>query len=149
MTPTRQIVAVTDDVCEDIACRVYPPEVTDIWKSAGLSAVDAIKICRDRSVQCWAWIIDGEPACVFGFVPVSMTSKTAAPWVIITDLVLRHKVEFLRSSLKMLKWARQVYPDLRGHVKCDHLDSVKWLTWMGFRVDDDRTVFFTNFELKD
>lgn len=144
----RKIVQPTSKILHQIAARMRTDGVQDLLDAAGMSNLEAVTVCAKNSLYCQAWIVDGEAACLFGLTTPSVTSNTGEPWVIITDIVLDHKIEFLRACRKMMGWWLARRPVLIGTVERDHEESIRWLRWLGFDVDLSQPGRFINFELK-
>jgi hypothetical protein len=131
-----QIVTATKTHALMMAPHVRAAEVREIADSDGLTPVRALIREVERSVSSWAWIVDGEVACMFGIVAPNMLDYSSYPWMITTPLVERHWRQFARSCKELLPELLEQHPRLTGMVDARYELSVRWLQWLGARLGE-------------
>lgn len=119
-----------------MAPRVRAIEVEEIHASHGVSAEEGLLFELERSVSAWTWLVEGQPACMFGIVaPVSL-SYESAPWFLSTPLVELHFRTFARECRAHLPELLERHPRLVGRVDARYALSIRWLQWLGARFED-------------
>lgn len=111
----------------------------ELKASVGLDPADAILLSLLYSVEKYVVIHDGNIEAVFGvsFVP---ERAFAAPWFLGTDKITQYQVTFLRQSRKVVHdWLKR-YHRLMNFVDSRHTESIRWLRWLGFTVDETAPV---------
>lgn len=79
--------------------------------------------------------VGGEPVCIYGLGFGSMLGGMARPWLMGTDAIDWHCMTFLRSNRAVVReWAKRY--DLENYVDARHTKAIRWLRWLGFRLDD-------------
>ncbi len=106
------------------------------WIKRGMTPISAAEEAVRLSPHAWAAYGDGQLGALVGICPKSMTSDQAMPWMLPTDLVKVYARPFLRRSRQFIAEARALYPELYGYVEAENETSVKWLEWLGFKVQD-------------
>lgn len=54
-------------------------------------------------------------------------------WLITTDAVERHRMAFLRESVRITERCQRMCAALVAHVDTRNVASIKWLEWLNFR----------------
>ena len=132
------IVTATREHAFNMAPRMCAVEVLEILDSDGLVPEMALLRELDRSVSAWSWVIGDEVACMFGIVAPNMLDDQAYPWFLTTPLVETHARQFARSCKALLPELLARHPRLVGMVDARHDLSVRWLQWLGARLEDPR-----------
>ena len=127
-------------------------EVQELLDACGMAPAVALLYELDRSSVAWSWIIDGEVACMFGVVAPDWLTNEAYPWFLTTELVEKHSRQFARACKNLLPELLSAHPKLCGMVDSRHNLSVRWLRWLGARIEPARPwgvsgVPFHRFEL--
>ncbi|AIY40190.1 Phage protein [Collimonas arenae] len=131
----------------NMAPRMRTAEVAEVWASDRRLPLEALVHELDNSALSWSWVIDGQVACMFGFVLHNLLDSTAYPWFLTSDLVETHSRSFIRACKSGLPGVLAQYPDLKGMVDARYVLSIRWLEWLGFVVGDpvergpDHTLF--------
>ena len=86
----------------------------------------------ERSASAWAGVADGELACLFGVVPMTLAGVTGVPWLLGSDAVARYRRPFLRRNRAYLDEMLRAFPVLRNVVDARNAVSIRWLGWLGF-----------------
>lgn len=95
-----------------------------------------------RGVKMSAWsktaLVDGEVACIFGVAPYggSLLTDTGVPWMLGTELVVRHQRSFMRHAPGYIAQMLRTYPHLFNAVHARNVRAVRWLRRAGFVLAD-------------
>lgn len=137
----------------EMAASLRAADYNEIVAAAGIEdAEEALLQCLDVSLVSKAWIVGGRVACLYGLAG-NMVSDVGRPWLLSTDLVREHRLQFLRGSRRELRWMLSVYPVLENYVDCRYVAAIRWLRWLGFRLDEPisagpQGMLFQRFELR-
>lgn len=77
-------------------------------------------------------LIEGRVAAIFGLVPLSLVSGTAAPWLLGTDLMTQHRRALMRVAPSYIRAMLRAYPHLLNLVHAENELAVRWLRRAGF-----------------
>jgi|HubBroStandDraft_4_1064222.scaffolds.fasta_scaffold367026_2 hypothetical protein len=111
-------------------------EVKELADGEGLTPEAALLRELARSSSAWAWVIDGEVACMFGVVEYGMLDITGYPWFLTTPLVDQHAKQFARACKTLLPELLARHPRLVGMVEARYTLSVRWLQWLGAKMSE-------------
>lgn len=90
------------------------------------------------SDQALTGMVDGEPVCIFGVVPMGfMLSGDGRPWMVGSTDLDRYALLFLRRCRKQVERMFAKYAYLHNHVAADNEMAIGWLKWLDFTVDDE------------
>lgn len=127
-----KVIKATFEHIEPIAANMREADVTEVWLSAHLTPHQAILDGFSMSVKAWT-IMDGDtPIGMFGVSSVSVLGTMGVPWLLGTDGMLKIKRKFIRESMQYLDECHKLYPQLVNFVHAGNVQSLRWLTWMGF-----------------
>lgn len=87
-----------------------------------------------NSVLSWTGLINGQVACIFGVVPLSMLAGQGGPWMLGTPLIDRHRRALIRHSRPYIARMQAVFPNLVNIVDARNVKSIAWLKRMGFAI---------------
>lgn len=121
-----------------IADAMRQADQDECYASTGLRPRQAVEVSLKVSDRAWIGYVQEEPVVLFGVAPASLLGDTAAPWLLGTDQVVRHQVQFLRSCRPYLAAMRSRWPHLENHVDVRNVTSIRWLKWLGFRFHEAR-----------
>lgn len=130
---TWAIVQATEDHARWIAPRMTAEDCAEV-EAAGLEPLKAILTSHRLSLWSQTWLVDDEPACMFGFATPSMLGPLAQPWMLGTNLVRRHKIAFLRNYRVQIGRMLDVFPVLETVVDARHAVCLRWLKYSGFEI---------------
>ncbi|MFM0151447.1 hypothetical protein [Paraburkholderia sediminicola] len=131
-----QVVPATLEHAIAMAPRMREADRAECWALARLTPLEALEVSVQTAVYAWTWLVDGEPACMFGVGARSMIGDTGTPWLLSTDLVAKYPMPFLRGYRTYLQKMRAIYPHLSNVVDARYTTCVRWLGWLGFKVYD-------------
>ena len=125
---------VTAEDCQSIADNMRQADQLEVGLSHGDSPLEAISRAVAASRWAMSLICDDKHVCAFG-VAGRFMATTAAPWMLGTDEVLRNKSTVAQVSRKAIPIMRQGVKLLENYTHVDNLISIKWLRWLGFRIE--------------
>lgn len=122
-----------DDV--EIAGRLRADDLAELRAARGpnvrRTVAEALMFSKGSG---WACEIDGELAAIFGFAPYSLTSDTAAPWLLGTDALTRIPRVLVAQGRCYCREALGRFPVLRNFVDARNVVSIRWLRRIGFDI---------------
>lgn len=92
--------------------------------------VDAVVESYESSKLSLGIFIDGKPAGVFGLGEV--TPEIGAPWMLGTELLVKHSRPWLQAAPTMCNTFLAQYPTLINMIHKKNTRSIKWLKKLGF-----------------
>jgi hypothetical protein len=110
-------------------------EVREVLDASGMTPAVALLYELERSTVAWTWLVDGEVACMFGVVKAGLLDEAAYPWFLTTSMVEKHSKQFARACKELLPELLSAHPKLCGMVDSRHNLSVRWLQWLGARLE--------------
>ena len=79
--------------------------------------------------------VKGELVCMYGIV-MPNEHKEGIPWMIGTNNVKKYKRQFLDASRFVFCTLCGKFTYLENYVDARNKDSIKWLAWLGFYIED-------------
>jgi hypothetical protein len=119
----------------DLAPRVRAADRAELMDGWGHTPAFALTEGVLRSDLAWSGFADRTLVCLFGVAPVPHAPGTGVPWLIGSDLILRHQRAFLRRNRARLAEMQALYPVLRNWVDARNHVALRWLSWLGFTID--------------
>lgn len=132
------LVQATDELAKRMAPRIRMVDCREMREET-----DPLEMARGSlaaSSHAWCWLIDGEPACMFGVAPKSILGGEAYVWLLATDAIKCDRRTFWLGSQIMLDHLLSLYPKLEGYVDARFSESVRWIRRLGFRVKPMRII---------
>jgi hypothetical protein len=117
-----------------IAERMREADRLEVYAASGKAPEEALAFSLRKSSIARTWVIDGRPEMMFGVGDLNVLAGVGAPWLLGTDAVLAHQMEFLRQSRKWRNQLLRRYSTLNNFVDVRNDVSVRWLRWLGFNV---------------
>lgn len=133
LVPSEQHIA-------DLAARMRSGDVQEVLAFSGMDPRDAIEESIKYSVECGAWVIDGQVACMAGVSRPAGLSKFVMPWLLSSDLVPGHKKRFLIGTKAFVEDWRTRYPYMMNFVDSRYDAAVRWVRWLGFTVHPEEYI---------
>ena len=97
--------------------------------------VEALQVSLYRSTWAYCALIDGEVAAIFGIAPWgSLVGETGVPWLLGSNVILKHRKVFMRMAPHYIELMRRVHPKLLNIVDSRNTLAVRWLRRAGFTV---------------
>lgn len=105
----------------------------EVMASHGMQPLHALQQSVEFSDMCSIVVIDGD---ICGVVGMTQFKKTGVPWFLGTDNVKKHASQFALQSRNVIDEMVMKTDYLVNFVHSENKDSIKWLKWLGFTIDD-------------
>jgi hypothetical protein len=131
VSPRIEIVWATPAHAAELAPRLRPADVAELW--AETHHVPAVALERGRAASRWAWAVlcDGVVAALFGVQPADGHWRI---WMLGSELIPRHARAFLRTSRAIVTILTARCTRVHGFVDTRYDGATRWLRWLGFRL---------------
>lgn len=100
-----------------------------------LSPREALDLSLSHRGEAWTALFDGEPAALFGVVPLSLLGGTAIGWLLGTTLLETHWRAFAKASRERIREVLTRFDVLINITHVDNTLSLRWLAWLGATFD--------------
>ncbi|MCL8384158.1 hypothetical protein [Xanthobacter aminoxidans] len=140
------IVKATEEHARALAPILRPADRAEIEALTGREPLGVL-LEMVREHDAWAMYSDaGELAGMCGVDPIypptpdypgvlkTGTPKLGQPWMMGSDVLDKHTVEFLRASRKWVEEQQARYETLNNVVDARNAKHIQWLKWLGFEV---------------
>ncbi len=134
---TWAIVPATEGAARYLAPRLTRADRDECWVGAHAKPIEALMLSMYYSLESWTWIVDDAPACMFGFSAENMLGEKAAPWMLGSLRVRRHRIAFLRNYRAQIDRMLGMFPLLETWVDARHTVCLRWLAWTGFEIEPE------------
>ena len=121
-----------------IAADMREADRREVWASHRHSPAQALECSLSHSELAWTCLVDGSPAFMWGVGRYGgLISTTGRPWLLGTPAVARVSREFLRQCPDYVARMHELFPDLENYIHAENRLSLRWLKWLGFRIDEE------------
>lgn len=137
---------------QTLANALRPADIAEA-RAGGFEPAEAVLASLRASSLAMTALVNGELACVFGVVPVSLLGGIGCPWLLGTKVLDRHSRILVRLAPKYIWLMRSRFPHLVNSVHAEHTESVRWLRRLGFTFSEpwlhpETGATFCTFEMK-
>lgn len=129
-----EILPATIEHIEHLGQHMREADRHEVMASHGLEGIDAAMESVRLSRQAFCGLVDGVPVYLFGFS--LMKDGRGIVWGLGTDALGAHVHRFLRASHNFISFCRGQATVLENWVHSDNVESLAWLRWLGFQVDE-------------
>lgn len=120
---------------EALVADLRPADAAEIEAVCGTcDMAAAVRKSLDASLLAWAAVADGRLMCLFGVVPLTMTSDVGVPWCLGTTVVDRQGRALTRLAPTYIARMLAAFPVLANGVDARNVKAVRWIRRMGFTV---------------
>lgn len=147
-TPKIEIVTFEDDHVDELAEVMREADKREVADMSLRTPAQALRNALRLSGRSWAIKLNGSVVGAFGVTAMTLTSGIGRPWLLGSDTLVENKIRFLRRCKKHVKNMEIGYNVLENYVAVYNEESINWLKWLGFTVDEDITKTFTGAEFK-
>jgi hypothetical protein len=124
--PTRK------EDCIYLATRLRQADLDEVKAASGLDPCEALLEGLFHSQQCHT-VVDGDtPLAVFGVCPAPLNDSVGIVWLLGSDALKMHSIEFLRKSKGWVDELHKAFPVLYNNIDARNTVHIKWLQWLGF-----------------
>ncbi len=121
---------------EDVAGRLREADRLEVYAATGRDPDEALRDAWKNSLHRWSIIWMGEIIGLFGLSSLSLMGSTGVPWLLGTDRMREIKLTFVKQSVHFVSAMLEIYPVLMNWVDARNTLSIRWLKWLGFRMDN-------------
>lgn len=125
LQPTRQHV-------EELAAHLRDADRVELRACGFADARRAIEVSLSCSTHMAAAVAEGRCAAIVGVTPLSMLEGRGSPWMLGTDLVVKHRRALMADTPAYIHAMLRAYPHLVNYVHADNAVAVRWLRRAGF-----------------
>lgn len=133
---TVDIVPATDEHARHIAQHVREPDRQELWAAVMQKPLGVMLHCMRLSDHAMTGLLDGEPVCMWGVMTESLLFGVGCPWMVATDRLDTCFAHFLRRSREHTVRMLDDYAVLENHVDIRNKKAIRWLRWMGFKMQE-------------
>jgi hypothetical protein len=116
--------------------RLRQADIDEMWAAHHVTprqgVLISLAVSRDTS---YTGLVDGKPICIYGVAQPSLMVDAGRPWMLGTDEIPKHSLKFLRENRKVVKEMQAQFPILFNYVDARHTDAIRWLAWLGFKLE--------------
>lgn len=131
-----EFVPPTDELVRSIAADMRPADVAEVWAASHSTPLQALMKGWRESDYVTVATCEGQPLVMFGLVKRGILSSAGVPWMLGAQVSLKHRREFLNRSPAVIDEMLTICPNLYNMVHSKNRDSIRWLKWLGFTIDD-------------
>lgn len=119
-----------------IADHMRQADVAEIWASNMNTPIEALRQGLKASKLTAIVTIDDTPCVMLGLTESCILTGAGVPWLLGTDLALKHRSQFMKLAPPVIAEMMTVCPYLYNYVHCDNKVSINWLSRLGFTIED-------------
>lgn len=119
----------------DIVPYLRKADLDEIHAMTGLSPAMAVAYSIAQTERGFAAILNGRTCAVFGV-------SQGVIWLVGSDEITKHPVTFYRVSRKIFPMLKKGYSKLVNYIDPRNYLSIRWLKWLGFRIEEVAGGFF-------
>lgn len=131
-----QFVYPTEEMVQAIADDMRPADAAEVWAASHYTPIESLMKGWSRSDYVTVAVCEGQPLVMFGLVKLGFLSHTGVPWMLGAQVSLKHRREFLTRSPAVIDEMLTICSSLYNMVHSKNHDSIRWLRWLGFTIDD-------------
>ncbi len=136
-----------------LAANMREADINEVAAS-GRTPCRALADSLADSAAAWTGLVNGVPVCMFGVNPSGLSAGAGSPWLLGTPEIERYALTFLRLNKGYVARMLGLFPHLVNYVDARNHASIRWLKWLGFKLDPSAVPFgifempFYRFEMK-
>lgn len=124
------------EMIKHIADNMREADAVEVWEMSRQTPIQSIEEGLRLSDFSAVVTVNDIPCAVLGLVVVDILTGTGVPWLLGTDHAVRQRRVFLSNCERGIKQMVQICPNLFNYVHAENKISVRWLSHMGFTVED-------------
>lgn len=121
---------VTEQDIEELLADMLPADRAEVL-ALGHDLEWAVRNSVTTSLECVAIRKNGRLASLTGLGQPLALDEAAQPWLLSTNLILRHPRDVLRLSHLIFERWRSEHPYMVNYVDVRHERAIRWLGWLG------------------
>lgn len=115
---------------------VRPEDRDELWAAARATPQECMRYGIVMGRESWTGLVDGNPIVMCGVTSPSIMSDEGSPWLVATNDLEKHGLEFLKLSRRMARIWFGRYTSLQNWVDIRNEKAVQWLQWLGFEMEE-------------
>lgn len=127
-----------DDLDEILSLDLRKADKEEAWASTGMSPAEALILSIKSAMLTWVVVHEDKIEAVFGL------SYEGAPWFVATDKFKEFSYSFAKQAKEVVGLMLEICPKLANYVDSRHHESIKFLKWLGFDVDEEHPYYFAD-----
>lgn len=127
------ILAATRDDVHEFAPRLRAEDRAEVL-ALGVAPVDGLLQSIAGAWEAWTYRADRQIICMAGVTPLSLIGRVGVPWLLGSELVLRHRRTFMMETRRMVAHWLTLFDVLRNVVDARYEGAIRWLRWLGFEI---------------
>lgn len=132
-----QIVKATREHAFLIGSNLRQEDINELKQIDDIHPLKSVIDSFEGSQICKTVLIDGVPSIILG-VGDAKHEGYGIPWMLATDRITKIKRAFVKGCAKELQEFEALYPKLFNYVHCENVIAIRWLEWLGFKVDKSK-----------
>lgn len=117
-----------------LAPRLRKEDVEEVLAAGGASVEESLMEGLRSPDGCSTAIDDdGNPVLMFGTTPLPIGPTVGGIWLLASEDIHRHRMDFLRQSRPFIERFHEKYPLLMNYADCRNTVHHRWLRWCGFK----------------
>lgn len=102
----------------------------------GLDPIEGLLQSLAGAQESWTYRAEGQIVCMAGITPLSLIGRTGVPWLLGSELVIRHRRSFMVETRRAVaRWLTH-FDVLTNIVDARYDAAIRWLGWLGFEIGD-------------
>ena len=130
-------VAPTSEMVKSIAADMRQADVDEVWASNHHTPLESLSAGWRSSDFSTIAVCDNEPLVMIGLVKRDVLTGSGVVWMLGTNRALKYKRDFFRQTKPVIDEMLTVCPRLCNMVHGKNTNSIIWLKWLGFTIDND------------
>jgi hypothetical protein len=102
----------------------------------GLEPAEGLLQSLAAAREAWTWRDGGPIICMAGIAPRSLIGRTGVPWLLGSELVVRHRRSFMVETRRMVAHWLTHFDVLTNVVDASYAAAIRWLGWLGFEIGE-------------
>lgn len=116
-----------------LAPTLRPEDLAEVQACGFEDARHALVEAVEGSTVCWACLVDGEVAAMFG---VGDGPGGEQLWFLTGQLFVTRARLFVSRAKEVMRRLLERHADMQNHIDARYLAAVRWAKWLGFEVGD-------------
>lgn len=135
-----------------LVANVRHEDIEELDALDGSTVKESLDETPDLLENTQVWEVDGKVTCLFGVTPVEEYEGVGIIWMLATKDFHKNVRRFPARSKEVIANAIAKYDFIFNYVHTKNTKSIKWLTWLGFKMNDPEPIghkgdLFTRFEM--
>ena len=121
---------------DELAVTMCQEDIDECWAARHMNPLESLQEGAKVSCDVITGLVDGRVACIFGVAIASKLTGLGAPWMLTAPMLRDHGKAFLSKNKIWMQYQQERWDTLENYVDARHHLAVRWLKWLGFKMDD-------------